>query len=73
MKNIRHLMELFDDKVDPNQYEGDAREPLQNAEKEIEEAAELIANIFYVSDFGRDKKARDWIEKNCPDSQHHFW
>lgn len=65
-------MELFDDKVDPNQYEGDARELLQNAEKEIEEAAKLIANIFYVSTSDRTKQAIDWIKKNCPDSQHNF-
>ena len=40
MKNIELIIDLMDDKVDPNQYEGDLRQLVADARKEL---VELVA------------------------------
>jgi hypothetical protein len=45
MKNIEHIIGMLDDKVDPNQYEGDIRQLVADARKELAELARLEGKI----------------------------
>jgi len=42
MKNIQYIIDLFDDKVNPNHYEGDHLKLVEDARAELEELASKL-------------------------------
>ena len=46
MKNIELIIGLLEDRVDPNQYEGDIQRLVDNARKELAELEKLSIHHF---------------------------
>jgi len=48
MKNIQYIIDLFDDKVNPNHYEGDHLKLVEDARAELEELASKTSTLHLI-------------------------
>lgn len=73
MENIKELIYLAEENIDPDQYEGDVDGIVREAKAEIEEVTRLIAQVFYRKDVQDVAAARKWIEEHNPNSIHNLF